>query len=288
MKRFIVCLLTAVFLMPLFSQNYGVVLSGGGGKGAYEIGVWRALTEYGIAQKTTVLSGTSVGGLNAALVTCLDQEKSEYLWKEIVPYVLTNDDEIISQKGLSNILDSVDLTYLQACNYPKIYVSAVKDEFTVLKLIGSMFLKFGDNTSRFVLNEQTDTEEIKNMLLATSAVPILTDPVKLSDGNYYVDGGGEEYGGDNTPVFPVYNNHKDIDIIVVVHLSKTPDRKISAEDYPDVQIVQIIPSIDLRGMWGSIDFTKETIENIMEQGYEDTVSTLNSMGMKPVAPYWFE
>jgi len=288
MKRFIVCLLTAVFLMPLFSQNYGVVLSGGGGKGAYEIGVWRALVEYGIAQKTTVLSGTSVGGLNAALVTCLDQEKSEYLWKEIVPYVLTNDDEIISQKGLSNILDSVDLTYLQACNYPKIYVSAVKDEFTVLKLIGSMFLKFGDNTSRFVLNEQTDTEEIKNMLLATSAVPILTDPVKLSDGNYYVDGGGEEYGGDNTPVFPVYNNHKDIDIIVVVHLSKAPDRKISAEDYPDVQIVQIIPSIDLRGMWGSIDFTKETIENIMEQGYEDTVSTLNSMGMKPVAPYWFE
>lgn len=287
MKRFILSILFALLLIPASSQNYGVVLSGGGGKGAYEVGVWRALEEYGIAQKSSVISGTSVGGLNAVLLTCLDQDKSEYLWREIVPEVLTNDTEIISQNGLSSILDAIDLSYVQNCNYPKLYVSAVKDDFTMLKLIVSPFYSFGDKTSRFLLNEE-NADEIKKLLLATSAVPLLTSPVKLSDGNYYVDGGGEEYGGDNIPVYPVYKNHKELDTIVVVYLSNKPDRRVRQEDYPDVQILEMIPSINLKGVWGSIDFSRETIELIMEQGYQDTVKTLEAKGYKKVASWWFE
>ena len=36
------------------------VLSGGGAKGTYEIGVWQALQEVGIASNITAISGTSV------------------------------------------------------------------------------------------------------------------------------------------------------------------------------------------------------------------------------------
>lgn len=47
------------------SKEYGLVLEGGGAKGAYQIGVWKALMEYGI--KIKAIAGVSVGALNGAL-----------------------------------------------------------------------------------------------------------------------------------------------------------------------------------------------------------------------------
>ena len=51
------------------SKEYGIVLEGGGAKGAYQIGAWRALREAGIRIKGA--AGTSVGALNGALI-CMD------------------------------------------------------------------------------------------------------------------------------------------------------------------------------------------------------------------------
>lgn len=47
-------------------ENYGLVLAGGGCKGVYQIGVWRALREMGVS--ITAVVGTSVGAMNGALV----------------------------------------------------------------------------------------------------------------------------------------------------------------------------------------------------------------------------
>lgn len=58
----------------------GLVLGGGGGKGAYEIGVWRYLQEIGLDRKISVISGTSVGALNAALMGTGDYERAEDIW----------------------------------------------------------------------------------------------------------------------------------------------------------------------------------------------------------------
>ena len=62
-------------------KKLGLVLSGGGGKGSYEIGVWRYLKEIGLDKKISVISGTSVGGLNAALMGTEDYENAECIWK---------------------------------------------------------------------------------------------------------------------------------------------------------------------------------------------------------------
>ena len=48
-------------------QKIGLVLGGGGGKGAYQIGVWKALKEYKIDKYINYLSGTSIGSLNSLL-----------------------------------------------------------------------------------------------------------------------------------------------------------------------------------------------------------------------------
>ena len=52
--------------MPERKTKLGLVLSGGGAKGAYEVGVIRALAEYGIEPQ--VVSGASIGAINGSIV----------------------------------------------------------------------------------------------------------------------------------------------------------------------------------------------------------------------------
>jgi len=54
-------------------KEYGIVLEGGGARGAYQIGVWKALREAGV--KIRGVAGTSVGALNGALICMDDLEK---------------------------------------------------------------------------------------------------------------------------------------------------------------------------------------------------------------------
>ena len=57
------------------SKTYAIALEGGGAKGAYEIGAWKALEEAGI--KYNAVSGTSVGALNGALMAMRDLPRAE-------------------------------------------------------------------------------------------------------------------------------------------------------------------------------------------------------------------
>ncbi len=62
-------------------MKVAIVLGGGGSKGAYQIGAWRALRELGI--KYDMVTGTSIGALNGALMVLGDYEKALELWREI-------------------------------------------------------------------------------------------------------------------------------------------------------------------------------------------------------------
>lgn len=59
----------------------GLVLGGGGARGAFQIGVWQALEEKKI--QFDVITGTSVGGLNGALIKQGDYQQAFELWEEI-------------------------------------------------------------------------------------------------------------------------------------------------------------------------------------------------------------
>lgn len=69
-----------------------LVLSGGGSRGAYEVGAWRALEELGV--RFQAVYGASVGAINAALVAQGDRALAEKLWDEIdLKQILATDDE---------------------------------------------------------------------------------------------------------------------------------------------------------------------------------------------------
>ena len=58
-----------------------VVLGGGGARGAYEVGVWQAMTELGMDYQ--VVTGTSVGALNGALMVQQNLEGALHLWNHL-------------------------------------------------------------------------------------------------------------------------------------------------------------------------------------------------------------
>lgn len=78
------------------TKEYGLVLDGGGARGAYQTGAWKALKEAGV--KISAVAGTSVGALNGALICMDDIEKAEKIWREMsFSRVMTVDDEWMGQ-----------------------------------------------------------------------------------------------------------------------------------------------------------------------------------------------
>ena len=61
----------------------GLVLEGGGARGAYQIGAYKALTEEGYTFNG--VSGTSIGALNGALIVQGDAARAYELWEDIHP-----------------------------------------------------------------------------------------------------------------------------------------------------------------------------------------------------------
>jgi len=57
------------------ATSVALVLSGGGARGAYQIGVWKALRELNI--DIVAVYGTSVGAINGALIAYGDYDFAE-------------------------------------------------------------------------------------------------------------------------------------------------------------------------------------------------------------------
>lgn len=93
-------------------SKIGLVLSGGGAKGAYHVGVIKALQEFDI--KIDMLSGASIGALNGAVfLSAKSQEQGlanlEQLWDklpEVKPIQLKGKDSFIDFVGLKKSIDA--------------------------------------------------------------------------------------------------------------------------------------------------------------------------------------
>ena len=65
------------------AKKIGIALAGGGARGAYQIGAWKALKEQDIFDKITCFSGASVGSLNAVLYAMGDFELAYETWMKL-------------------------------------------------------------------------------------------------------------------------------------------------------------------------------------------------------------
>ena len=258
----------------------GLVLAGGGGKGAYHIGVWRALREYGVEQNIQAISGTSVGALNGALFALGDYELAESIWRG-----LTYDKVMsLSTSRILSLLLSVGLSSWAAPEF--IALLAGTGVFTrqglkeiierKLDLSGITYSDRPVVAGVYNLTKRRmeyrdmaggDAAYITKVLLASSALPLIY-PQEIIDGDRYIDGGVS----DNVPIEPLYQ--RGCRVILAVHLSRDSLLK-KKEQYKDAQILEIVPS-QAQGNFvkGTLDFSAEGIDQRIEQGYHDTCRIL--------------
>ena len=87
----------------------GLALEGGGAKGAFEIGAYRALTELGY--RFDVVAGVSIGAINAALIAQGDCDRAAEFWE-----TMSNDDLFSEEdRGFLEIINrQVNLNTLSA------------------------------------------------------------------------------------------------------------------------------------------------------------------------------
>ena len=225
------------------TKEYGVVLEGGGAKGSYQIGAWKALREAGIRIKG--IAGASVGALNGAMMCMDDLEKAEYIWENIsYSKVMDVDDDII---GSVRKLDLKAVNLRQVAEDAKRVLKEKGFDITPLKqLIESvvdeerirtsgreLFITTYSITDRrlLTLNAREIPEgEIGDMLLASAYFPAFKNQ-KLN-GKRYVDGGG----WNNVPVNVLLEQgYEDILVIRIYGLGFDSERVRSEEHTSELQ-----------------------------------------------------
>ena len=236
-------------------------MEGGGGKGSYQIGVWKAIRELGLEKWITAVSGTSVGALNAALFAKGDFEKAYQLWTEIdTGLILAEPDSngefvsLFSQRNLKVLIEQA----LRGNGWSR----TCRKCFVTCKAVDRPSVVYYDILSL------ADSEYRRDILLASSALPVIFDTVRLN-GEEFTDGG---FRGDNTPVFPLLD--QGLDWIIIVHLSRKWTTK-QDKGFSDERMIHITPSEDLGNVFdGLLDFESEhTIERI-RLGYLDGLQQL--------------
>ena len=255
-------------------KGFGIVFSGGGGKGAYEIGVWKYLHEIGLDSYVRAVSGTSVGALNAALFVGSSYEKAEKMWlkinksKILSPRKISPDEisQWLSKAGFSAGILTAGVSNIAAKGF---FTLSTLSGYLLVKTKGEHFfsrdgltemikdcvdfdilqnndipcfvtcLRYPEfKTDRFKLNEYSP-DEITTLLLASSAIPLIF-PKEEFRGRIYYDG-GFPIGGDNAPIRPVYDTG--VENIIVVHLNR--ETVIDKSIFPDSNIIEIVPSEEL-------------------------------------------
>ncbi|HEY8542124.1 MAG TPA: patatin-like phospholipase family protein [Pseudothermotoga sp.] len=110
------------------ATSVALVLSGGGGRGAYQIGVWKALNELGI--EIAAVYGTSVGAINGALIAIGDFEFAEKSWLDI-----TFEDVMDIPESVKKIITGrfTDLTIPEAIDAAKQLISEGGIDITPLR-----------------------------------------------------------------------------------------------------------------------------------------------------------
>ena len=84
-------------------EKLGLVLSGGGSKGSYEIGVYKALKKLRISPK--IVTGTSIGAVSGVFVTQKDLRGALKYWRKLSFKTMYREEDFpeIEDQNLSKI-----------------------------------------------------------------------------------------------------------------------------------------------------------------------------------------
>ena len=174
----------------------GLVLAGGGAKGSYQVGVYQALMELGWLPD--VITGASVGSLNAALFVMGKVNEAADLWRSLDNHGVLELPEGKTPEELRNFL----LETLRGGGLNTEPLGQTIDQYMDENAIRASHIRYGlviteMNTLRSVQCTLDDIPQgqLKDYMLASSACFPALRPYEI-DGVKYIDGGWR----DNMPL----------------------------------------------------------------------------------------
>ena len=261
-------------------EKWALTLAGGGAKGAYQLGVWEALRKIKLEKNLIAVSGSSVGALNAALISLNDFDTAKTIWTSIMPkqFLDINLDTIIgpldtlvkrtltnglcSRDGLIGIIDQyLKLDELASSHIPA-YVCVSKYNSDCIECLNDK------PQAEYISLSEVTPDDAEKFLLASSAMPYIYPP-EIIHGNVYRDGGLS----DNVPVFPMTS--VGADKLIVVKLE--PDDKVDTSLYSRFnEVVEIVPSREIGDLFdGTLEFNNKNVDFRILLGYYDTLRTFS-------------
>lgn len=239
-----------------------IVLSGGGSKGSYQIGVWRALRKLHI--KYDIVTGTSVGALNGALMVQNKFHKAIKLWSKINMQLLFGDEATDSTK-IKDVLNMYRINFFKNGGMDVKILENVIDKYIDKDTFYNSDIDFGlvavnlsGKKAVQMKKKNIPKDKLTDYLMASaSCYPAFQK--KDIDGNKFIDGGIF----DNMPI----NLAIDLgaDSIIAVDLCAPG---IKARPKKHVETITIKPNNKLTNF---LNFYEEgSIRNI-KFGYNDTM-----------------
>lgn len=255
---------------------YAIALEGGGARGAWQVGAWRALEEAGI--RYNAVSGTSVGAINGTLMAMRDLKQAEQIWKDIrFSHIINVDDEtmgrimsggfenleqikeafrtirgIISDRGLD--VEPLRNMLAERVDEEKVRNSGVELYLTTVSITDKKELEIDAR--------DLAPGELKDMIMASAYHPAFKQAPL--GGKSYADGGFY----DSVPISAlITRGHKNL---IVLRLNSIGiERRVKIPE--DVTVINIEPSADLGSM---LNFSNEQSAANMVRGYYDAQRVL--------------
>ena len=256
---------------------YGLVLEGGGAKGAYHIGAYKALMEEGI--QIGGIAGTSVGALNGAILAQGDYEKAYEMWENMSYSTVINasDEEIDRLK--SGKVSKEDISLMAAkikgvITEGGLDISPLRDlvmEIVDEEKIRASGMDFGIVTVSLtdlkpveIYIEDIPDGELAQYLLASAYFPAFKR--EKIGGKRYVDGGIYN----NLPVnLLVDKGYRDL-ILIRTH----GVGYVKKVDLTGLNAITISPNEEL---CRTLDFEMDSARYNLELGYYDGLKALRGL-----------
>ncbi|MBQ8087154.1 MAG: patatin-like phospholipase family protein [Clostridia bacterium] len=250
-----------------------LVLSGGGARGAYELGAWQALDEIGIAFHAVY--GTSIGAINAGLFAQGDLQKAKALWSDISmkKIVATNEEEFSIDFNFSSkhdilpfLLDNLnhlrmDITPLETKVHDNIDEGRLRASGMTLGIMAVTLPQFTPVPMR--LSDMAEGSAADWLIASASCYPIFQP--KWIGRQRYIDGGYF----DNLPLDMAIEDGADE--IVAIDIHPVP----AHAEYAQMPFLKLIhPRKTLSGF---LNFKQELLDRMRRMGYYDTMKAYDRL-----------
>ena len=250
-------------------SGYGLVLAGGGGKGAYQMGAWKALREMGIT--FDAIAGASIGSINGALIAQGDFDKAMEMWESVsidkgvnITEALPDPENLFSKKNWGALFKEVikkgGLDASPLASYINNYIDEKKIRENKIPL-GIITVQLNQKASGLELFIDDIPEgELVDYLLASSSIPLVTNIGP--EGEKFLDGGVY----DNTPVMTL--KKRGYNKLIVIDISNIKGVAHNL-DFSNSQTVYIKP-YNSDDLGAAFDFDSNLNKKRMQLGYLDT------------------